>query len=334
VISHLRRWVAVAGVSGHTWRRWAFIGLKVAVAIGCLFALSRQVDPAGLRDTLMTIEPGWLFVAILLIALEVPLVAERWRLIVASLGHGMYRLPRRDLYAANGFGQFAGQILPSLAGDGVRAVMLRGLGVTLPHAAWSVALDRALGVYTLFVIAFFTLHLPSGPDALGGYLEPIFLAVAVVTACGTLALPLLKPLGAYLETRPRLRLAGVALTETHAAVLGRHLPLLFAISVLVHVMTILCVYVLGRALTLHLPLSDAAVLMVCIMVVTLLPISISGWGVRELAVTAFLTGHGASAEQALLFSVTFGLVVMVATIPGAIHWLLQRNAPLQSVESK
>ncbi len=334
MIGTFRRLVTSSGVSADTWWRRAFIGFKLSVAIGCLFVVSRQIDPAGLRNLLATVEPGWLVVAIMLIAAEVPLVGERWRLIVASLGHGMYRLPRGDLHAANGFGQFAGQVLPSLAGDGVRAVMLRSLGVTLPHAAWSVALDRVLGVYTLFVVAFVTLLLPSGLQALAGYLEPVFLAIAVITACGALALPLLRPLGALLESRPRLRLAGVALTETHAALLGRNAFVLFAISLHVHGLTILCVYVLGRALGLHLPLGDAAVLMVCIMVVTLLPISISGWGVRELAVMALLTAHGASAEQALMFSVTFGLVVMIATIPGAIYWLVQRQVPLQVAESK
>jgi len=325
--------VATAKDAAVSWRKRGLVAFKLAVAVGCMVMVSRQIDPANLRKLLENLEPGWVALAILMIALEVPLVGERWRLVVTSLGRGMYQLPHGDVHAVNGFGQFVSQVLPNLAGDGVRALMLRSHGVTLPHAAWSVLLDRALGVHSLFLMAFAFLLLPSGLESLGGYRQPVLLTVALVAMGGTLALLSARPLGAMLERRQMLRFLGVALTETHAALLGPNAVKLFAISALVHGLTILCIFALGRAIGLALPLADAAVLMVYIMVITLLPISVGGWGVRELAVTALLTAHGASAEEAVVFSVAFGMTVMLATVPGALYWLFRRNASMRAAES-
>lgn len=307
------------------WRNAGFLGLKLAVTLSCFWLISRHLDGATVSRLMSTLDPLWLLLAVALIAIEVPLFGERWRLIVHSLGHGMYAVPAADIQATNGFGQFIGQVLPNLAGDGARAIMLRGHGVTLAHAAWSVLLDRAMGVYLLFSVALCALLLPSGLEALGGYRQPILMTLALTTVGGTVALLLSEPVGRSIESFPRLRVAGTALVETHRALLGPNALVIFSLSLAVHALTILSVYMLGRSLGLALPLTDAAVLMACMIVVTLLPISIGGWGVREVATTALLTGHGASAEEAVVFSVAFGLVVMLATVPGALYWLFRRN---------
>lgn len=306
---------------------WGRIGttiLKVGATAICLVLVSRQLDAATVRRLLGRLDPAWLLLAIALIAVEVPLVGERWRLIVHSLGNKLYDVPRLDIQAANAFGVFVGQVLPSIAGDGARAIVLRGNGVSLAHAAWSVLLDRAIGVYVLFGIALGVLFLPSGLSALGGYRQPILLTVALVVAGGTFALALAGMIGRRIQAIPRLRFIGTALVETRTALLGRSASGVFGISLAIHGLSILAAFALGRSLGLPLPLTDAAVLMVCMVAVTLLPIFIGGWGVRELAVAALLTSHGASAEEAVVYSVAFGLAVMVATLPGAFFWLFWR----------
>jgi hypothetical protein len=56
--------------------------------------------------------------------------------------------------------------------------------------------------------------------------------------------------------------------------------------------------------------------------VALVPISIGGWGLRELAVISLLGNHGVPPDKALLFSVCFGLTLAVGSLPGALAWLL------------
>ena len=68
-------------------------------------------------------------------------------------------------------------------------------------------------------------------------------------------------------------------------------------------------------------------LFVVVLGVALVPISVNGWGLRELAVVALLGRHGIAPEQALVFSVCFGLVLAVGSVPGAPAWLLYSFAP-------
>jgi hypothetical protein len=61
--------------------------------------------------------------------------------------------------------------------------------------------------------------------------------------------------------------------------------------------------------------------------VVLVPISIGGWGLRELAVISLLAGYRVAPEKALLFSVCFGLALALGSLPGAAVWLLYPFAP-------
>jgi glycosyltransferase 2 family protein len=59
--------------------------------------------------------------------------------------------------------------------------------------------------------------------------------------------------------------------------------------------------------------------------IVLVPISVGGWGLRELAVVSLLGAHGLAPEPALLFSVCFGLVCVLGALPGAVVWLVSAS---------
>ena len=75
------------------------------------------------------------------------------------------------------------------------------------------------------------------------------------------------------------------------------------------------------------PIPDAAVLFTVMVGVGLVPISISGWGLREIAVISLLGHYGIAPEKALLFSVCFGLALAIGSLPGALVWLLYPFGP-------
>jgi hypothetical protein len=52
------------------------------------------------------------------------------------------------------------------------------------------------------------------------------------------------------------------------------------------------------------------------------PVSINGWGVREAVVVTLAGTHGVAAPDALLVSVTLGLLNTLASLPGAVLLLL------------
>jgi hypothetical protein len=116
--------------------------------------------------------------------------------------------------------------------------------------------------------------------------------------------------------------------DVHRVLFGSKGPAILSIGCLIHAITIVIVWSVGRAQGLVLPFADAAVLFTIMIGVVIVPISIGGWGLRELAVISLLAGYGVAPERALLFSVCFGLALAVGSLPGAGVWLLYPFAPL------
>ena len=99
--------------------------------------------------------------------------------------------------------------------------------------------------------------------------------------------------------------------------MGREvLPLQIALSLGTATANLLAFDACARATGTALPLSALMVLVPLIITTMLLPISISGWGLREGAAAALFPLAGASSEAGLAASIAFGLVFLVSTLPG------------------
>jgi len=69
----------------------------------------------------------------------------------------------------------------------------------------------------------------------------------------------------------------------------------------------------------------SAVILTLPMVLALaIPISVAGWGVREGTMVVALGQVGVLPADALALSVAFGLIYMLAGIPGGLLWLVPR----------
>ena len=56
------------------------------------------------------------------------------------------------------------------------------------------------------------------------------------------------------------------------------------------------------------------------MLLSNIPISVAGWGVREAAMVSAMALIGIEAQHAVSISILFGLAQLVASLPGAIVW--------------
>lgn len=93
-------------------------------------------------------------------------------------------------------------------------------------------------------------------------------------------------------------------------------PVLPALSLGTATANLLAFDFCARATGTHLPVGAIAVLVPLILVTMVLPISVSGWGLREGAAAAFFPLAGASATAGLAASIAFGLVFLISTLPG------------------
>ena len=119
----------------------------------------------------------WAAFAVLVFLLQIPLVALRWRNVLAVLVKLDERMTRAAMIAVTAIGVFFAQVLPSVMGEGVRAWLLVRLGCDWRNALTSVVIDRGIGVGLLLALGFVILLLPSGLTALGGYRQVVLVAL-------------------------------------------------------------------------------------------------------------------------------------------------------------
>jgi uncharacterized membrane protein YbhN (UPF0104 family) len=100
---------------------------------------------------------------------------------------------------------------------------------------------------------------------------------------------------------------------------------LFAAGMGVHLSTVIACVVLAHSLGAALSPLDALILLPPVILLTAIPITIGGWGVREGAMVAALGLVGIPAHLALAISVLLGLAVVVIGLLGGGVWLVSKD---------
>ncbi|HEY7720082.1 MAG TPA: lysylphosphatidylglycerol synthase transmembrane domain-containing protein [Pedococcus sp.] len=290
----------------HLWS--AARALGVAAVFGVLVW---RLGAGPFLDGLRRVDLGSLAAASGIAVVTTLCCAWRWTLVARGLG---VVVPLRSAVAAYYRSQFLNVATPGgILGDVHRGVRHgRDVGDT-SRALRSVVWERFAGLSVFIALAGFALLLVPSPVALP---LPVVGAVALA-ACGVLGL---LALGLPSRPGPRwarpLRRAGA---DLRAGVLSRHtwpgILLASAVAAVGHVATFLiAARVAGSSASPRqvLPLALLAILAMG------LPLSVAGWGPREgTAAWAFAAG-GLGAEVGVAASVAYGVMVFVATLPGAV----------------
>ena len=303
------------------------VAAKFLVTGACFWYLSQQVDLRAVLANLRFLDPWWTGLAILLAMLQYPLLGLRWCLIVNALGVRNQRMTGGSMIAITAIGFFFAQILPSMAGEGIRAWLLTRIGCNWSNALTSVVIDRGVGIGILVLVGFGALLLPSGQTALGQYRDVVLVAYSGLLLTGVLGLVFAMKVARLLARWRISRWLGSLVANVYHVLLGPHGVEILAIGFVIQGLMILTVWSLAWAQGLLLPPGEAALLFTVMIGITLVPVSISGWGLRELAVISLLGSHGIAPERSLFFSVCFGLVVAISALPGALVWLIYRFDP-------
>ncbi len=304
-------------------KRWASWGAKIALTGGALWYLQAKVDLPTAWKIGRGVAPGMFFAAFLLQVVQVMICAGRWQLVLRAIGAWLPFGKACELFC---IGNFFGQVLPgAVGGDAVRIWKTRQAGLGLGASINSVMLERVATVFGLVVLVAATQPLLAGRlrDSSGLWVFPTLSAAAVA---GILVLALLDRLPSSL-LHSRLvsgftRLAG----DTRRLFLRpcNALPTLIVV-ILGHVNLALVVWVLALGLDAPVSVLDCLVLVPPVILVATLPISIAGWGAREVAMVTVFGFVGVPAAQAAAMSVLFGLVTILIALPGGVFWLFSRD---------
>ena len=310
--------------------------LRSAIAALLLFVLVRAVDPADLAGLWTSVQLGWVAGAVaILVGIRI-LMAVRWRYIL--LPHGVHaRLS--DIIAIIFISTSAGYLLPG-GGFGVdvyRGYQLSRLYGSVPKVSATIVVDRVIGLYSMVFLALVGVLLV-GDGALHRGLVLMLYLVNGGFLIGMLVLLLwedqLKGMFGWLLGRmPRFltpfEVFAHALMDSK--LFRQVLPGIFGVSILVQLLRAVVFYMIYRSLGADPGLGIMLAYIPLVFIVILMPISLGGLGVRELALQFFLAGHGLDMAINLSAGLMFHALEVVVALPGVYFFLVQSREPREKI---
>lgn len=282
-----------------------------------LWIAFRMVDFQFIHHIILNADAKFILFAILLQLISTSLAAYRWSLIMHALAFHQTFL----FYLGSYFkGAFFNQALPgSIGGDAVRGLELGSLGYSKKEAFFGIFIDRIVGLAGLLILNL-------GANLLSGDILPAWLFHLINTICiggisGFLVLILLRKMAWLRKYRVTRVFADLSSRFRQVYANKKAIVLQLGLSIIIHFLSIFSLFELSRAIGIELSLSIFLVAVPPVFLLTLIPISLAGWGVRESAMVGIFILVGASKELILSVSILYGVMLIVASLPGLFVWL-------------
>jgi len=307
--------------------------LKAAVTVALLAALLWSIDLVHVAGRVAGLDPAWIAAAFLAVLAAIALSALKWGLILTARRHP---LPYPRLLRHYFIGLFFNNLLPStIGGDAVRAWETSRDTGEVPEAVGSVITERLIAGAALGLTAALGLPFTATGAQFAG---PVVLFLAINLALVGLFLVPRVAEGVVRSLLPQ-SLGGLgdavlgtvrAVRETFRApaLVARVLVLSILFQLLVAAVNAALFAAMGTPVT----LAACIILTPMIFTITMVPVSLSGLGVREAAYVYFFAQVGVSPEEAILASLAFFLLVGLASLPGAPLFLIGRRSPSPVLE--
>lgn len=305
-------------------RRILLAALKILLSAALLYFALRKINLLDLASRFDLASLGWIAAAIVLILIQIFVGALRWREISSCCG-----VPLAPMLAMrfNMIGAFFNQTLPSsIGGDALRLWLLARAGAGWRAATYSVFVERAIGLIALAVIILATLPWsyqliddPHGRSAL------LVLDLAALTAgfgfllIGQLRWPWLKR---WWATHHLYACAVIANRAIFSRTRG---PKVVTLSLLVHVLAVTMAWCVVQSITAPVTIGQLFQLVPPVMLITMMPVSIAGWGVREASMGLAFGYAGLAATEGINISLLFGAVYFIVGALGGLIWIFSEE---------
>ena len=307
-------------------RSRGWVAAQAVVTVALLALLARSIDIAALRALLARIPLLFYLESLALVLAGQVAYAWRWRLLLQAAGVGV---PFSHVVRQDFIGILVNNFLPSTVGGDVAKVYYLGQSQGFRAVSASVAIDRLLGVGLLALLA--TAGLWASPVA-AARLTAAQLACAAIAVLATLLIMLISrgtgglparvaPLGTravrLAERLQRLRLDMAAPLAQPAIVAQAAVVVVsYAIAVTLIYMTFLTLQTVPAP-----PFVALLGVVTAATVLSNVPISLNGLGLREQLHVSLLAPLAISPEIAVAMSLLLYAHLLVASVIGLGCWV-------------
>ena len=313
--------------------------LQIAVTIGLLWWVFH--DPERRREMLDAAKLAnlsWLGAGVLVFFFCTIVATARWKILLAVQDINMTWLRTWQLFMIGMF--FNLFMLGSTGGDVVKMFLtMREARNNKAAALLSVFMDRVIGMLALIFLSVGFLYFRYDlPQPRGGEFDPpesaalALMAAALLIIVGMFAVSALGWVH-YLPQWTPLRGRIVEISAAcHMYAKGWRLTIwAFLISFPLFGMFFTTFYCAARAFTDQLGIVDIFSVMPIVAVITAIPISVSGIGLRESLFVSLLAPFGVAAAIATLISVTGFLINTLGSLAGGLVFLFYRSSTHESI---
>jgi uncharacterized membrane protein YbhN (UPF0104 family) len=289
-------------------KKWRLPGTVALLAV-----LAWRVDWGRLGGAMAGLDWSVWALAVGLYVLAQGVSGLRWRMLARVAGFGGSTARYVSYYF---IGMFFNLLLPtSVGGDVVRVWYLARQAEGPPEgrtvaAFLSVFAERLNGVLAL--VALMCAAAVCCPGELTGWLAASVAGIGAGAAFGVASLPLVRR---FPVRNARLRQVGDA-----AGIYFRHPRVLLGVtglSAVVQFLNVVVVWLIGRSLDLPVPAAYYGVLVPMVTLLTLLPVSLNGMGVREASAAVLLAPLGVDETAAVTLYLLAFAVTTLTSLAGA-----------------
>lgn len=308
---------------------------RIIVTLVLLALVGLRLDWGQIEQRLRHGNPDGLLIAVGLIGMALIIGAYRWRVLLIAAG---VNLETRELARVYTVSTFSGTFLPtSVGGDVTRALLVARREPLLGRVAMTILVDRFGGMVGLIALAWGGVVIQPASIARGPLVFLAWVSGGLLVGTAIVAVAVLGPSRLTRRLVPtrveRLALGSRDLLRTYARS-PRLLVLLVVSSVFFQALVAAQVVCLARAIDVHIPYVTAAVAVTLVTVVTLIPISIGGFGVREGTYIVLLGAASVSASDATLISLLTVVTLFIASLPGALMLARRGLVPALNVRTE
>jgi uncharacterized membrane protein YbhN (UPF0104 family) len=286
--------------------------IRIGVSVGLLAIIAWRMDWSGLADKFVNLRLEYWLAAVGVLILSQVCSAKRWQIFARELRF-QQTLPQ---YCAYYFiGMYFNLSLPtSVGGDVVRVWYLDGKSGRKLAALASIALERLNGLLVLFAVACVGVLL--SPIALEWWIHACVWSVAAGAVLGMASLPIVQrwqrlPAQRREQLRTILELLRYPRVLTEATFM----------SIVVQGLGVVALWFIGLALELEIPFAYYCILGPMVSLLTLLPISVNGMGVRELGTVVFLAPLGVHEDSAKTLAFLWFMAQVAISLLGGLVYL-------------
>lgn len=301
-------------------RQLSVFAIRISVSLALLYLALRGINFAPIQSRLGQINLLWIGAGVLVTLFQVFLAASRWREISVFC---QVPLTGMQSFRYNMIGAFFNQTLPSsIGGDAVRLWLVHRTGPGWRAATYSILTDRAVGFIALTLIIVASLPWSYGmiADQRGRIALVLIDAAALLAGVGFLLLGHLRCqwLKRWWLTR---HVYACSVIANQVIFSSKAAPKIAVLSLAIHVLSVAIAWCAVRAIKAPADFEQIFLLTPPILLITMVPISIAGWGVREATMMVAFGYAGLMQADGTVVSILFGTVYFVVGALGGLVWI-------------